>query len=445
MSREVYPLAGAILRPTKTNKWKYRTTPGHGSTSLHERVMSVPTGDSGDDGYARLHEQGHVRWSRIVRPKSVAPDVWERIEEVRIHSLIEPLMLNDERKGYTFLVNAHVEQTKRAGLGRRAAALKALEANGHRMDEYIKEDSDREFLTWLIEQVRETNTKEDNEKFSQFFERVFGEKPMPKAPPPVLSHEPVLPTTTADLSKMSARKRKELAKSLGMTERISEATLPKLKALMDAEATRRKKSMFPKGVRPDEESYGGGNTGWGRMTVKRPPLDLTHEPARKAMRMRLSDQGSRVVRISRLITDQMCFGEKRRQKGGTLVLDGSGSMSVSPDEITMLLKEAPAATVAYYSGDGRKGDLVVIAEKGKMAREEHYERPGGNVVDGPALEWLNKQPGPRYWVTDWGVTGYGDQPEQVLLAECQALVKKGGIKVYRNVKETVEAIGKKRS
>ena len=43
----------------------------------------------------------------------------------------------------------------------------------------------------------------------------------------------------------------------------------------------------------------------------------------------------------------------------------------------------------------------------------------GNIVDGPALEWLAKQAEPRIWISDAAVTGINEVQHPVLVAEVQ--------------------------
>ena len=54
---------------------------------------------------------------------------------------------------------------------------------------------------------------------------------------------------------------------------------------------------------------------------------------------------------------------------------------------------APASTVAIYSGRGASGTLTIIGKKGRVADADGLSKARigtGNIVDGPALEWLGK-------------------------------------------------------
>ena len=77
----------------------------------------------------------------------------------------------------------------------------------------------------------------------------------------------------------------------------------------------------------------------------------------------------------------------------------------------------------------KSGILRVFSKDGRMVSEaevEHYEGCG-NVVDGPALEWLERQPRPRVWLSDGGVTGVDDRWSRDLVLEAGQICKRGRI------------------
>jgi hypothetical protein len=51
----------------------------------------------------------------------------------------------------------------------------------------------------------------------------------------------------------------------------------------------------------------------------------------------------------------------------------------------------------------------------------------GNVVDGPALRWLARQPEPRIWISDGHVTGIADQPSSDLAVDAIHICRKARI------------------
>lgn len=96
---------------------------------------------------------------------------------------------------------------------------------------------------------------------------------------------------------------------------------------------------------------------------------------------------------------------------GTVLIDASGSMGVSPERLASLCKNIPAATVAYYSGgdedhaNGACGDLVVYAKDKMRVDQGAPHHHGGNGVDGAAIAWLLEQEGPHVLVSDQGFGG----------------------------------------
>jgi hypothetical protein len=105
--------------------------------------------------------------------------------------------------------------------------------------------------------------------------------------------------------------------------------------------------------------------------------------------------------------DGRVFAHKiRKRGGGGVLIDTSGSMDLSNEQVLMLCAAYPAGVIAAYSSHGDEGTLRVIARNGRRVPDDQISPPGaGNGIDGPALDWLAKQPGPRFWISDAGVTG----------------------------------------
>jgi hypothetical protein len=111
-----------------------------------------------------------------------------------------------------------------------------------------------------------------------------------------------------------------------------------------------------------------------------------------------------------------------KRKGGvgglTVVIDCSGSMHISEDQIEQLLTAHPQGVVVTYNsmlGDcynpqSDKANVRVIASHGRLAKSSDFRniRAGANGCDGPVLEWLAKQPGERVWICDGIITGHRD-------------------------------------
>lgn len=169
---------------------------------------------------------------------------------------------------------------------------------------------------------------------------------------------------------------------------------------------------------PDDSEGSEGSGLWGRMEIDTAPLTL---PARPGLRIdRPTEEGPVPSHIERWMTDRRVFTRRKRHRGGTLVVDCSGSMEWNPKDLRAVLDECPAATVALYSGhDGGNGRLRIVAENGRKAADEWIAPPmgGGNAVDGPAIRWMRGKPGPHVWMSDGGVTGLG--PTDALIRDTE--------------------------
>jgi hypothetical protein len=118
-------------------------------------------------------------------------------------------------------------------------------------------------------------------------------------------------------------------------------------------------------------------------------------------------------------------------------------MSLEAESLDRLLLATPPGTrVAIYSGSEDRGTLRIVAEGTRRAASEHLKTPGrGNIVDLPALEWLARQPQPRVWVTDGGVTGVGDRPSKALGARCRALCHRARIERVAKLADAATLLG----
>jgi hypothetical protein len=74
--------------------------------------------------------------------------------------------------------------------------------------------------------------------------------------------------------------------------------------------------------------------------------------------------------------------------------------------------------------------LLVIAKNGHFAEivKATSDFGTGNVIDGPALQWLFRQEAPRIWVSDGFVTGRGDEAGMNLDEERDSIVSAARIK-----------------
>jgi hypothetical protein len=168
----------------------------------------------------------------------------------------------------------------------------------------------------------------------------------------------------------------------------------------------------------------------GRLAIRRAPLEVALHARGGPRTWRPAAEGSVVRYVHRFATDRAIFRRRARARGGTLLIDTSGSMHLDAEALDRFLLRTPVGTrVAIYSGAREEGELRIVAEGGRRAAAAHLASFGaGNIVDLPALEWLARQRAPRVWVTDGGVTGVGDRPSRALRTRCRALRGRAGIR-----------------
>lgn len=142
-------------------------------------------------------------------------------------------------------------------------------------------------------------------------------------------------------------------------------------------------------------------------TVRLAHLDHDLEHKGKATRRRIaSDTGKNPRRVSRWIDDpaRRVFDRKIRARGGVVLIDQSGSMSLNRHDIDRLLEQAGGAIVIGYSDIGE--DVANVWVHAQNGRRSSSTPTGGsqNAVDGSALMYAlsrrENRRDPVLWVTD---------------------------------------------
>ena len=155
-------------------------------------------------------------------------------------------------------------------------------------------------------------------------------------------------------------------------------------------------------------------------------------------------------RINRVLTDpeRRIFDKKTKGMGGIVLIDQSGSMSLSTEDIWSIVNAAPGCVIIGYShsaGSTSTPNTWVLADRGKVC-EKVREGNGGNGVDGPALRFAlskRKTGEPVIWVCDGVFTdGAADQQYPNLTEECVALVIRHGVHMVNNVDGALEALSR---
>jgi hypothetical protein len=174
---------------------------------------------------------------------------------------------------------------------------------------------------------------------------------------------------------------------------------------------------------------------WGKMTVKTAKMPRRVSGRFHGKRWRPSDEGAEIEYPERKPLDGRCFRMKARGNGATVLIDTSGSMGLDSEEIIEILEAAPGSLIAMYSGHtgpSGRGILTIIGRCKRAAESREIdccnrEAGGGNVIDGPALDWLARQRSPRIWVSDGEVTGRGDCQDGALFNEAADTIQRGRI------------------
>jgi hypothetical protein len=214
----------------------------------------------------------------------------------------------------------------------------------------------------------------------------------------------------------------------GLTDKQLKELMDKLGEMGEQ---KREQSKWGKGNIPKR----GVSDMWGELRVAKPMLDKSVMGAIGRKKI-ASQTGKNPRRIGRLLSDpeRRIFDRSVKGAGGVVLVDTSGSMSLSEEEVSEIVLNAPSALVAMYSGGAYKPkpNLWVIANKGRMCRK--LPRPhGSNEVDGVALRWAVKQRqrsnSPIIWVSDGGVTGKRDAFDTDLVMDCIKVCKQHGIYV----------------
>ena len=418
----------------------------YGVTDLRGQQMTLPPEDHTSARFVRLHELAHAKWTpRNVPPhaaakkaKATVTDV-QTAEDLRIQSLlhVHGLLPRDLRhrttedlQHFADAVAAHITS------GQAHSALEVLTwarvSSGvavHRKKGQVKP---RHRLAHLPELADELEQIEAHARAR-----------MNNA-----AHAATLENATSLARKIAAEAvETALPKRYSAKLPFQKVTIPlarKLRELLDAaKPTFQQPNPCPPPYRTQ------GISEWGELQTLPPlPLSTTHRPKAQPQRKRLAQlQGARLGSIRRLLTDGRAFRRdvRKPQKGGTVLIDASGSMDLSADEIRAILDRAPAATVAMYSGHATTGAVSVIAKSDRMATDREIDRRRGqvglgNIVDGPALRWLSKQAEPRTWICDGAVTGVGESRTVRLTLEANHLAKAGRITRHASVQHYLDTL-----
>jgi hypothetical protein len=393
--KKMYPVPEAI----DGDKWDVRESRA-AMTDTKGRTMLVPATDTDQGQYLRAHEMAHAKISprvhanALCKKHGITSDAMQVCEDIRVNSFLKSRRIDrfgciGSQDMCTALVKMIAsEPRKLAGLLLASECTDDYDRVEAAIDEIVEDEDVRAGIFSCTDAVRN--------EFRRHLEKG------------------------------------DSARFLSKPRGFSAATVPAAK-LFDR--------LFP--VDGEFEPGEGGvastyaaawpttDAKWGALgAIKKSRMTRRRKPRGKGGKS-WRDEGAAPVAPYRLILDGRIFCRKQRVKGGTVLIDNSGSMSFSSDHLERIVEAAPGAVVACYSGNSSTGELTIVAERGRMASKldlAGVPNPGGNVVDGPALRWLAAMPGPRVWVSDGFVTGVGDRAAINLYDESRAICRQASIK-----------------
>jgi len=365
----IYPLPEAV---SGGKPWKVREAGEHETphVDLGTYSMAIPIEETPEAAWIRLHEMAHARWTPVNSGKTAAAEG------------IEPLTANacGDARIHRKLRDAEFP------IGRAMTPEDMAKLAGH-FDNGMLDPLDASRLL-----MASIGTGDERDIAALVATMEGG---------------PAIVDITRDVWRQAFGKRRP---AFGKTIEAGKALEDWFKKPPDPEVLEAMEDPIGKLPNYDTGRRGPGETVWGTMTVETPPRPLSL-PARIRRRTRRAlPEGSFPRNWHRLTTDGAIFSRKaKRLPGGAVLIDQSGSMALSPADVLAIVSAAPAAIVATYAGEARTGTLRVLAMNGKRVNDaDVHLAHGGNTVDGPALEWIARFPGPRFWVSDglaFGISG----------------------------------------
>ena len=181
------------------------------------------------------------------------------------------------------------------------------------------------------------------------------------------------------------------------------------------------------------------------------PLTRLHNGNMGKVRL-CSATGRNPRRIHRMLTDpyRRIFDRTKRNSGGVVLIDWSGSMGLTESDLHNILNAAPGATVAAYAhmpGTRDVPNFWVLAKDGKMVDKLPEKHGCGNGVDGNALRWALSSRRfanePIVWVCDGVVTsGHNDDDYHILNVEARGLAVKAKAVMKKCVEDAIDYLKK---
>ena len=406
--------------------------PTNGATDkLHKKIF-VPL-EPGGEGVS-LHELAHVRWSPDRFPRVRFPLIClQAVEDARINLGLRETGLPFEldREQLAHVAHLATQDVKAGHLA--TTIMRAIASLGTDAAPVLQAEIDA--LPRRAAEVASYWVRRTEDRLLAARKRVGG----PVAPFRV-AHQ-IAKDLARDLGRRGLLPKDLEVRGLGCCRVLVEGEGDGDETFM---GRARRLSAYERMLKRERRRRGSEGVAVGHMRVARPPLTQRQPSVLRAgvSRSRCGTEGTRISRPDRLAIDRAIFGRTAAGGGGTVLVDTSGSMSISPEEVEEIVRAAGgSAVVAIYSGSGDAGELRIVARGDRRVASDQFDSFGsGNVVDLPALEWLAKQPAPRLWLSDGCVTGVGDQGCDQLLERCKTVVERGHIQRVDDAGAALDAL-----
>lgn len=179
-------------------------------------------------------------------------------------------------------------------------------------------------------------------------------------------------------------------------------------------------------------------------------LALVHRAEGRLRRSRSASATGRHPRhIERLLTDphRRIFDHRIRTRGGVILVDQSGSMRLTDEQVWAMIRAAPGCTVVGYSHEPRSAgvpNIWILARNGRIA-DCVPRGNGGNGVDGPALRIaasMRTGNDPFIWVCDGYVTDAHDDHSDSLSRQCAELIVRHRVHQVPDVDSALTALAR---
>jgi len=186
----------------------------------------------------------------------------------------------------------------------------------------------------------------------------------------------------------------------------------------------------------------GDLAGWYPVNFDKPPREVPHT-GRLGRRRIATNAGKNPNRIHNYAGDPMrrIFTRKTRGTNALVIVDCSGSMQLTPDDLAAIMTASAGATVIGYSADNyTHPNTYLLAHKGSRVRQMP-DFAGNNGNDAPAADYAvknyRKTGAPVLWITDGRATGNGHDTAEPLRHQCRKIAQRHAITISRTVPEAL--------